>query len=71
MRRDQTLEFYLAYARELKEIYSRFDVLAGYSWQHFFNKTTDYKVANDGSGKEFSTTRSSRRKATSYHSTDV
>jgi len=56
MRRDQTLEFYLAYARELKEIYSRFDVLAGYSWQHFFNKTTDYKVANDGSGKEFSTT---------------
>ena len=48
LRRDQTLEFYLAYAKELKEISSRFDVLAGYSWQHFFNKTTDDKVSNDG-----------------------
>ncbi len=48
MRRDQTLEFYLAYAKELKEIQSRFDILAGYSWQHFFNKTTDEKVSNDG-----------------------
>ena len=50
MRRDQTLEFYLAYAKELKEINSRFDVLAGYSWQHFYNKTTNDKEANDGSG---------------------
>ena len=49
LRRDQTLEFYLAYAKELKEINSRFDVLAGYSWQHFYNETTDEKVANDGS----------------------
>ena len=48
LRRDQTLEFYLAYAKELKEIYSRFDVLAGYSWQHFYNKTTNEKVSNDG-----------------------
>jgi len=47
-RRDQTLEFYLAYAKDLKQINSRFDVLAGYSWQHFYNKTTDEKVANDG-----------------------
>ena len=49
LRRDQTLEFYLAYARELKEISSRFDVMAGYSWQHFYNETTNDKVANDGS----------------------
>ena len=48
LRRDQTLEFYLAYAKELKEIQSRFDILAGYSWQHFYNKTTDEKVSNDG-----------------------
>jgi len=48
LRRDQTLEFYLAYAKELKEIYSRFDVLAGYSWQHFYNKTTNEKMSNDG-----------------------
>ena len=44
LRRDQTLEFYLAYARELKPLKSRFDVMAGYSWQHFYNSTTDKKV---------------------------
>ena len=53
MRRDQTLEFYLAYAKELKEIQSRFDILAGYSWQHFYNSTTDMKVANDGTDMEY------------------
>ncbi len=42
-RRDQTLEFYLAYARELPKLESRFDVLAGYSWQHFFNSTSSTK----------------------------
>ena len=52
-RRDQTLEFYLAYAKDLKQINSRFDILAGYSWQHFYNKTTDMKVANDGSNTEY------------------
>ena len=55
-REDKTLEFYLAYARELKEINSRFDILGGYSWQHFYNETTNQKLANDGSGTEFSTT---------------
>jgi len=52
-RRDQTLEFYLAYAKDLKNINSRFDILAGYSWQHFYNKTTDQKFANDGSDTEY------------------
>jgi iron complex outermembrane receptor protein len=51
LRRDQTLEFYLAHAKELKEINSRFDVLAGYSWQHFYNKTTNEKKSNDGNNK--------------------
>ena len=55
-REDKTLEFYLAYARELKEINSRFDILGGYSWQHFHNETTDFKMANDGSGTEFNYT---------------
>ena len=54
LRRDQTLEFYLAYAKELKELKSRFDVLGGYSWQRFYNSTTDMKIANDGSEKEYS-----------------
>ena len=53
LRRDQTLEFYLAYAKELKEIQSRFDILAGYSWQNFYNYTTNRKIANDDSGIEY------------------
>ena len=48
-RRDQTLEFYLAYARELPKLESRFDVLAGYSWQHFFNSTSSTKYSSDKS----------------------
>ena len=56
LRRDQTLEFYLAYAKELKELKSRFDILGGYSWQRFYNKTTDYQVSNDGNNTEFATT---------------
>ena len=56
LRRDQTLEFYLAYAKELKEINSRFDVLGGYSWQHFYNSTTDMKVSNDGYDTEYPVT---------------
>ena len=55
-REDKTLEFYLAYARELKEINSRFDVLGGYSWQHFYNETTNYKISNDGKETDFTTT---------------
>jgi len=53
MRRDQTLEFYLAYARELKELRSRFDILGGYSWQHFYNKKTERKLSNDGKDVEY------------------
>ena len=48
-RRDHTLEFYLAYATELPELDSRFDVLAGYSWQHFFNSTSSRKYSYDES----------------------
>ena len=48
-RRDQTLEFYLAYANELPKLSSRFDVLAGYSWQHFFNSTSSTKYSYDKS----------------------
>lgn len=52
-RRDQTLEFYLAYAKDLKEINSRFDVLAGYSWQHFYNEKSNKKLSNDGNDIEY------------------
>ena len=43
-RRDQSLEFYLNYVRECKEIASKFDLMAGYSWQHFYNSTNNLSV---------------------------
>lgn len=43
-RRDQSLEFYLNYVKECKEIASKFDVMAGYSWQHFYNQTNSKSV---------------------------
>ncbi|MBQ8701892.1 MAG: TonB-dependent receptor [Prevotella sp.] len=46
-RRDQSLEFYLNYARELPSIESRFDVMGGYSWQHFYNGTNSQKWTAD------------------------
>jgi hypothetical protein len=48
LRRDQTLEFYLNYVKDVPSIYSKFDVMGGYSWQHFFNRTTDNKLSADG-----------------------
>lgn len=54
-RRDQTLEFYLDYAKDLKSIASHFDVMGGYSWQHFYNKTTDIKKSADGTS-DYATT---------------
>ncbi|WP_394802068.1 SusC/RagA family TonB-linked outer membrane protein [Segatella cerevisiae] len=54
-RRDQTLEFYLDYAKDLKSIASHFDILGGYSWQHFYNKTTDIKKSADGTSDYAST----------------
>ena len=56
LRRDQTLETYLAYARELPALKSRFDILGGYSWQHFYNKTTSFKESNDGTNTEYAYT---------------
>jgi iron complex outermembrane receptor protein len=50
LRRDQTLEFYLDYAKDIEAIKSRIDIMGGYSWQHFYNSTTDYKESNEPEG---------------------
>ena len=39
------LDFYLNYVKEIKSIKSKFDVTAGYSWQHF--KLEDYNYTRD------------------------
>jgi len=44
---DQTKEnsvfdFYLNYVKDVKSIYSKFDVMGGYSWQHFYSWINTY-----------------------------
>lgn len=36
-KKNSQLDFYLTYAKDLKEIKSHFDVMAGYSWQHYYS----------------------------------
>jgi iron complex outermembrane receptor protein len=40
-RKMQLLDFYLNYTKELPSIQSKVDVTAGYSWQHFYAKSTN------------------------------
>lgn len=42
LRRNLLLDFYLNYVKDLKSIQSNINVMAGYSWQHFYYK--DYSV---------------------------
>lgn len=49
-RRDESLEFYLNYAKTLDPIRSKFDVMAGYSWQHFRNGSNSLRVKQDDPG---------------------
>ena len=47
-RMDQTLEAYLAYAKDFGK--NHIDAMAGYSWQHFYNESTsESKKLSDGS----------------------
>ncbi len=41
-KRNNLLDFYLNYVKELPSLQSRFDVMGGYSWQHFWNKGFNY-----------------------------
>ena len=42
LRRNQLLDFYLSYNKEIPSIASKVDAMAGYSWQHFY--TSDYDI---------------------------
>ncbi|MGL4293784.1 MAG: SusC/RagA family TonB-linked outer membrane protein, partial [Bacteroidales bacterium] len=46
-RRDETLEAYLAYNPNLDAIQSKFDILGGYSWQHFWRSEHNKEVKNN------------------------
>ncbi len=51
VKNNQVLDFYLNYVKDVKSIKSKFDVMAGYSWQHFWLFNYDFKnnVAHDSS----------------------
>lgn len=36
LRRNHLLDFYMNYAKNIESIKSNFDIMAGYSWQHFY-----------------------------------
>ncbi|AFD07349.1 SusC/RagA family TonB-linked outer membrane protein [Solitalea canadensis] len=40
-RRNQLLDFYLNYSKEVKSIQSKIDVMGGYSWSHFYREGAD------------------------------
>jgi TonB-dependent starch-binding outer membrane protein SusC len=44
--RNQLLDFYLNYSKEIPSAKSKVDVLAGYSWSEFYSKGSDY-TANE------------------------
>jgi len=48
-KKNSLLDFYLNYVKEVKSIKSKFDVMAGYSWQHFYveNNTYNNNVPHD------------------------
>ena len=52
-RRNQMLDFYMTYARDLKSIRSHFDVMGGYSWQRYWMHSPFHRIAQfqyDNSG---------------------
>nr|WP_319572603.1 TonB-dependent receptor [uncultured Draconibacterium sp.] len=43
-RKNELLDFYLTYKKNLPEIESRIDAMAGYEWQHFWSAASAYEV---------------------------
>ena len=52
-KKNELLDFYLTYGKDLQAINSRLDVMGGYSWQHFWRE--NYQFATNGSGSEILT----------------
>lgn len=45
-RQNTVLDFYLNYSKEIESIYSKIDVMGGYSWQHFYSKDYSKEISN-------------------------
>lgn len=46
LRRNHLLDFYLNYSKSIESIKSNIDVMAGYSWQHFYYANHDINYSN-------------------------
>lgn len=46
LRRNHLLDFYMNYAKDIESIKSNFDIMAGYSWQHFYYANHDITYSN-------------------------
>ena len=46
LRRNHLLDFYMNYAKNIESIKSNFDIMAGYSWQHFYYPNHDITYSN-------------------------
>ncbi|HAL63950.1 MAG: SusC/RagA family TonB-linked outer membrane protein [Bacteroidetes bacterium 38_7] len=51
-KRNELLDFTLNYVKEVPSIYSKFDIMGGYSWQHFYREDTN-STTNDLNGPFF------------------
>ena len=52
LRRNHLLDFYLNYTKDIESIKSHIDVMAGYSWQHFYYANHDITYSNVTDGSE-------------------
>jgi iron complex outermembrane receptor protein len=48
--KNQLLDFYLNYKKELPSINSKIDLMGGYSWSHFYNSGSDSTMNEAGQG---------------------
>jgi len=46
IRRNHVLDLYMQYDKELPSIKSRFNIMGGYSWQHFYYRSDDVTKSN-------------------------
>ena len=46
LRRNHLLDFYMNYAKNIESIKSNFDIMAGYSWRHFYYANHDITYSN-------------------------
>ena len=71
LRRNHLLDFYMNYAKNIESIKSNFDIMAGYSWQHFYYANHDIPMTKTNGITSVMTTVAFRMKTILFHSSGV